>query len=286
MWYGTARLLKSYILSIDCPDRKGLVHQVTGVLFKHGLNIVSNGEYVDHEHARFFMRTEFMGGPAELPGLDELRAVLPEGHSLRLAEKRKKNIVLLVTREPHCLGDLLIRHTFDGLPANILAVVGNHDRLRPLVEKFGIPYHFVPHEGKEREAHEGEIQETVARYAPEYVVLAKYMRVLSAAFVERYRHRMLNIHHSFLPAFIGASPYRQAFERGVKIIGATAHFVTTDLDEGPIVAQDVIPVDHTHSAKDMAQAGLDVEKIVLAKALRLILDDRVFVFGNRTVIFD
>lgn len=278
--------MKTHILCIDCPDQKGIVHQITGVLYRHGLNVISNGEHVDHAAGRFFMRTEFMGEQSQLPGLSELKAVLPAEHNLRLVEKRKKNIVIMVSREPHCLGDLLIRHAFDALQANVLAVVGNHDRLQPLVEKFGIPYHFVTHEGKERVQHEAEISAAVAHYAPEYIVLAKYMRVLSEGFVNQYKHRMINIHHSFLPAFIGANPYRQAYERGVKIVGATAHYVTTDLDEGPIIAQSVIPVNQTHDAKEMAQAGADVEKNVLAQALKLVLDDRVFVHGNRTVIFD
>jgi len=277
--------VKKHVLCIDCPDQKGLVHKITGVLFKHGLNVVNNGEFVDHAHNRFFMRTEFLGGPAENPGLDELKAVLPAEHNIRLVEQRPKNIVLMVTKEAHCLGDLLIRHAYDGLQANILAVIGNHDRLRPLVEKFGIPYHFISHEGLTRDEHERKVLETLSGYAPEFIVLAKYMRILSDSFIERYRHRMINIHHSFLPAFIGANPYRQAFERGVKVIGATAHLVTKDLDEGPIIAQSTIPVDHTHNAQDMAQAGMDVEKIVLANALKLLLDDRVFVYGNRTAIF-
>lgn len=278
--------MKTHILCIDCPDQKGIVHHITGVLFRHGLNVVSNDEHVDHEAGRFFMRTEFEGEQSQLPSLSELKAVLPAEHNLRLVEKRKKNIVIMVSKEPHCLGDLLIRHAFDALQANVLAVVGNHDRLQSLVEKFGIPYHFVTHEGRERAQHEAEIMKVLEGYAPEYIVLAKYMRVLSETVVNRYRHRMVNIHHSFLPAFIGANPYRQAYERGVKIIGATAHFVTSDLDEGPIIAQSVIPVSHTHSARDMAQAGADVEKNVLAQALKLVLDDRVMVDGNRTVIFD
>jgi formyltetrahydrofolate deformylase len=167
-----------------------------------------------------------------------------------------------------------------------MAVAGNHATLGPLAERFDVPFHHVPHEGLERAAHEQAVVEVIDSYAPEFVVLAKYMRVLTPAFVARYRGRIINIHHSFLPAFIGASPYRQAFERGVKIIGATAHFVTDSLDEGPIIAQAVTPVDHTHTAADMAQAGRDVEKVVLARALRLVFEERVLVSGNRTVIFD
>ena len=278
--------MKTYILSIDCSDETGLVHKITGVLFRHGLNIVANGEFVDHDAGRFFMRTEFTGEPSQLPGLDAFRGILPADHNLRLAEKRKKNIVIMVTKEPHCLGDLLIRHAFENIEANVLAVLGNHDLLKPLTEKFGVPFHLVSHENKSREQHEQDVLAVLAQYSPEYVVMAKYMRILSDAFMARYPFRIVNIHHSFLPAFIGANPYRQAYERGVKIVGATAHFATKDLDEGPIIAQNVFPVDHTHSWKDMAQAGRDVETIVLARAIKLVFEDRVFVHGHRTIIFD
>ena len=278
--------MKTYILSIDCPDETGIVHKITGVLFRHGLNIMANGEFVDHQAGRFFMRTEFTGEPALLPRLDDFSGVLPAAHNLHLAERRKKNIVILVTTEPHCLGDLLIRHAFENIEANVLAVVGNHDLLRPLTEKFGVPFHFVSHESKSRQHYEEELIGVLARFSPEYIVMAKYMRILSEAFMARYPFRVVNIHHSFLPAFVGANPYRQAYERGVKIIGATAHFATKDLDEGPIIAQGVIPVAHTHSWKDMAQAGRDVETIVLARALKLVFEDRVFVHGHRTIIFD
>lgn len=154
-----------------------------------------------------------------------------------------------------------------------------------MVSRFGIPFHYISHEGKTREAHDQEMSEVIDAYHPEYLVLAKYMRVLSSAFVARFPNRIINIHHSFLPAFIGANPYRQAFERGVKIIGATAHFVNTDLDEGPIIAQNVIQVNHAQGARDMAQAGRDVEKIVLAQALKLVFAEKVFVSNNKTIIF-
>jgi formyltetrahydrofolate deformylase len=163
--------------------------------------------------------------------------------------------------------------------------VANHDLLRGLVERFGVPFHHVPHDGVSRAAHEEAFGRAIDAHGPAYVVLARYMRVLSEAFVARYAGRILNIHHSFLPAFAGASPYRQAFARGVKLIGATAHFVTAELDDGPIIAQDVIPVDHTFTPERMAQAGRDVEKLVLARAVRLVLEERVFVHGRRTVVF-
>ncbi len=273
------------ILLIDCPDETGLVHRVTGVLYRHGCNVVSNSEFVDREAAQFFMRTEFSGELDADAIVDELRGVLPKSATIRLADDGPRRIVVLATKEPHCLGDLLIRHEFGDMNARILAVISNHEALGNLVRKFDIPFHFISHEGLTREKHEAAVDSEIARYAPEYIVLAKYMRILTPAFVGQYPQRIINIHHSFLPAFTGAGPYRQAFERGVKIIGATAHFVNSGLDTGPIIAQDVIPVDHGHTAGDMARAGRDVEQIVLARALRLVFEERVFLSGNRTIIF-
>lgn len=277
-----------HILLMDGPDSKGLIYHVTGVLFRHNLNIIHNDEYVSPS-GRFFMRTEFEGTFDNAALLHELKTTLPDSTSqseitFRLNPKRKKNIVVMVTKEHHCLGELLIRYAFDELDADILAVVSNYNLLQPLVSKFGIPFHYVSHEGKTREEHEEAILRTMAIYEPEYVVLAKYMRVLTANFVNHFPNRIVNIHHSFLPAFIGANPYRQAYERGVKIIGATAHFVNNDLDEGPIIAQNVKEVDHRHSAADMATEGKDVEKIVLSQALKLVFNDRVFISGNRAIV--
>ena len=163
-------------------------------------------------------------------------------------------------------------------------MISNHDLLEPLATQFKLPFHHISHHDLSRPEHEAQVIETIDRYEPDYIVLAKYMRILSPEFVARYPARIINIHHSFLPAFIGANPYRQAFERGVKMIGATAHFVTDYLDEGPIIAQDIIPVDHTHTAADMAHAGRDVEKIVLARAVQLVFEERVFLSGSRSVI--
>ncbi len=275
-----------YVLLIDCPDQKGLVHHISGVLYRRGLNIIGNQEFVEHEEHRFFMRTTFQGSIDVADVLAELRLVLPETAHVSLEAHQKKNIVLLVTKEQHCLGDLLIRHQFGELNANILAVIGNHPDLGRFTHQFGINFHHVPHEGLERAQHEAKVLEVVARYQPEYLVLAKYMRILSPEFVAQFPNRIINIHHSFLPAFIGASPYRQAYERGVKIIGATAHIVNNDLDEGPIIVQNVIPVDHTYSVADMIRSGKDVEKIALARALQLVFDDKVAVNGNKTIVFD
>ncbi|QUJ68388.1 formyltetrahydrofolate deformylase [Photobacterium sp. GJ3] len=271
-------------LLTDCPDAMGLISKITNICYKHQLNIVHNKEFVDHGHRQFFMRTELEGVFNDDTFLFDLDRALPEGSHRRLVSSERKKIVIMVTKEAHCLGDILVK-AYDGtLDVDIAAVVGNYDKLANLVEKFGIPFHHVDHEGLNREEHEAKLLDCIAQYTPDYVVLAKYMRILTPDFVAQYPHRIINIHHSFLPAFIGAKPYLQAYERGVKIIGATAHFVTNDLDEGPIITQNVIPVDHNYSAEDMARSGRDVEKSVLSKALSLVLDDKVFVYGNRTVV--
>lgn len=273
------------ILMTDCADAQGLIAKITSVCFNHQLNIIKNSEFVDNAQGRFFMRTELEGHFHSEQLLQDLRQVLPAQNHMTLVSAGKKRIVILVTKEAHCLGDLLMKAYYGGLNVEIAAVVGNHDVLRELVEKFDIPFHLVSHEGLDRIQHEQALLAAVSQYSPDYLVLAKYMRVLTPDFVAEYPNRILNIHHSFLPAFIGAAPYRQAWERGVKIIGATAHFVNNCLDEGPIIKQDVIPVDHSYSALEMAKAGRDVEKSVLSKALQLVLNEQVVVYGNKTIVF-
>jgi formyltetrahydrofolate deformylase len=274
------------ILLIHCKDQSGLVYKITRVVYQHKLNIISNGEFVEHTLGHFFMRTEFSGDFDKEVFLKELRETLPPDANIKLNTRQKRDISILVTKEHHCLSDLLIRHSFNELDINLKCIISNYQNLESLVAKFDVPFHFISHEGKTREQHEDEVLKVINTYNPEFLVLAKYMRVLSPSFVTRFSNRIINIHHSFLPAFAGANPYNQAYERGVKIIGATAHFVNDNLDEGPIIAQSVIPVAHSHSAKEMALAGKDVEKIVLARSLKLVLSDRVFVYGNRTIIFD
>lgn len=291
------------LLLVECRDEPGLVHRITGVLLRGSCNVIGNHEFVDESSARFFMRTEFTG-EMEPDGLkQEVLALLPPKAQVRVSSLAPRRIVVLCSREHHCLADLLVRHAFGEINATILAVISNHARLGELVARFDLPFHLVSHvdeapaadpakaEGHSgpvlsRAEHEQRVLAVLAPYEPEYLVLAKYMRILSAGFVSRFANRIVNIHHSFLPAFTGAKPYAQAFERGVKIIGATAHFVTPELDQGPIIVQEVLPVDHTHGAQELAQAGRDVEKIALARALRLVFEDRVFLCGNRTVIFD
>ena len=271
-------------LLTHCSDAPGLIAKITNICYKHQLNIVHNNEFVDNTSGHFFMRTELEGIFNDETLLLDLDQALPKDTKRSLVSSSRKKVVILVTKEAHCLGDILIKAYDGSLNIDIAAVVGNYDTLQSLTEKFDIPYHHVCHEGLTREEHEEKMLAVIDQYEADYLVLAKYMRVLTPAFVERYNHRIINIHHSFLPAFIGAKPYLQAYERGVKIIGATAHFVTNDLDEGPIIKQDVIPVDHNFSAESMAQAGRDVEKNVLSKALNKVVNDHVFVHGNKTVI--
>jgi formyltetrahydrofolate deformylase len=276
------------IVLVDCPDDVGLIHRITGVLQDRRLNIESNHEFVDSSAGHFFFRAEVAPAAAPVPAArleEDLARVLPAGARIRVTRVERRPIVVCATREPHCLGELLLLDAVGELPGRIVAVVANHDVLRGLVERFGVPFHHVPHEGRPREAHEEALLGAIDAYEPAYIVLARYMRVLSPAAIARYPDRIINIHHSFLPAFAGASPYRQAFARGVKLIGATAHFVTDELDAGPIVAQDVTPVDHTFTPERMAQAGRNVEKLVLARAVSLVLEERVFLHGGRTVVF-
>ncbi|KLN96735.1 formyltetrahydrofolate deformylase [Moellerella wisconsensis] len=272
------------VLRTICPDAKGLIAKITNICYKHQLNIVQNNEFVDHLTGRFFMRTELEGIFNDETLLADLDDALPSGSKRELNAAGRRRIVIMVTKEAHCLGDLLMKSIYDGLDVEIAAVIGNHDTLKPLVEQFGITFHHISHEGLTREQHDEKMISQIDQYQPDYVVLAKYMRVLTPAFVQHYPNQIINIHHSFLPAFIGARPYHQAYERGVKIIGATAHFVNDSLDEGPIITQDVINVDHTFTADDMMRAGRDVEKNVLSQALYWVLAQRVFVYGNRTVI--
>lgn len=276
--------MKEYRLLIEAKDTKGLVYNISKILFEHNLNIVNNAEYVDNDTDEFFMRTVITGTFDEQQLFNELKTILPKNASIKLTNNDKKDIVILATKEMHCIGDLLIKYTAGELDANITAVVSNHDSLRGLVEKFDIPFEYVSHEDLSREAHEELIIKAIKKYDYELIVLAKYMRILTPNFVNTFPKQVLNIHHSFLPAFIGANPYKQAHKRGVKIIGATSHWVTDDLDEGPIIAQDITRVDHNYSWEDMRDAGRNVEKVVLSNALDLVLKDKVFIFGNKTVI--
>ncbi|NJM94579.1 MAG: formyltetrahydrofolate deformylase [Cytophagales bacterium] len=275
----------SHILLVDCPDERGLIFRITQVISSKGLNIYGNREFVD-DMDHFFMRSEIIGALHAEQIIQELQNILPATATIRLFEKRKKKIVVLATKEHHCLSDLLVRNHFGDLPIEIQGVISNYDTLRDFTERLGIEFTHIPAEGMSREEHEREVMAAIRRYSYDYLVLAKYMRILSPWFVAEFKNQIINIHHSFLPAFVGANPYKQAYERGVKLIGATAHFVNNDLDEGPIIAQSIIPVNHTYNATEMRKAGRDVEKIVLATALKNVVEDRVFVRNNKTVLFD
>ena len=276
--------MEQYTLLISTNDAKGLIYNISKVLFANNLNIDQNAEYVDPETKDFFMRSIISGKVMQNILLKELTEVLPQGSIIKLNKISKKDVVLLATKESHVLGDLLIRYASNELNANIKAVIANHEDLRSLVEKFDIPFFCISAENITKQKHEEMIMQKIDEFNPELIVLAKYMRILSSNFVAHYIGKVLNIHHSFLPAFIGANPYKQAHQRGVKIIGATAHYVTNDLDEGPIIYQDVVRVDHTYSWEDMRKAGRNVEKVVLSNAFDLLLNDRVFVYKNKTVI--
>ncbi|HOZ78836.1 MAG TPA: formyltetrahydrofolate deformylase [Ferruginibacter sp.] len=274
------------VILIQCKDRVGLVADIAGVIAKLGINIVAMKEHVDTLENRFFVRIVVDGVLEAMPIWTDLKAILPEGAEIAVNPSTQKKVIVLVTKEYHCLGDILIRNHFKTLGAEVQCVIGNHPTLQDVCKRFDIPFHFVPHENKEKDVFESEVVTVIEKYKTDYLVLAKYMRILSPSFVEKFAHRIINIHHSFLPAFIGASPYRQAFERGVKLIGATAHFVTNDLDEGPIIAQQIIPVNHSFTASDMVRSGKEIETAVLAKALQLVFEERVLIWKNKTVIFE
>lgn len=277
--------MKKYILKIECQDEKGLIYRICDVVFKNRLNIETNNEFVDYETARFFMRATLCGEINIAEFVGTLGAFLPKGALIECVEVCKKNIIILATKEAHCIGDLLIKFDSGELNANILAVIANRENLKELVDKFNIPFHYINADGIDRVKHEKLVLEAMGRYEFDYAILAKYMRILSPEFVKHYPNKLINIHHSFLPAFIGANPYKQAYERGVKIIGATAHFVNDDLDEGPIIAQDVIRVNHEMSWQQMQKAGRNCEKNVLSTALDLALEDRLFVYKNKVIVF-
>lgn len=274
------------ILIIQCRDRVGLVAAITTVLAEADLNIISMREHVDMEENQFFARIEVEGVNNPQKVETAITNLLPPYSLVKINPLPEKKIVVLVTKEYHCLSDILTRNYFRTLGANVECVVGNHPDLKSITEKFSIPFHLVSHENKSRETFEAELMNKIIPYKPDYLVLAKFMRILSPGFVKSFELKIINIHHSFLPAFTGASPYRQALKRGVKIIGATAHFVTNNLDEGPIITQKIIQVNHSFNLKDLIRAGRENETATLVQAMQLVFEDRVFVFKNKTIVFE
>lgn len=280
----TARLL------ITCPDRPGIVAAVSNFLFNHGANITALDQHsTDPEGGLFFMRLEF-----QTPHLDVSREILEKAFAERVAARFEmdwrityaadlKKVAVLVSKYDHALLELLWRHSNQELPCQLTQVISNHEDLRPEVERFGIPFHHVPVSKENKEQAEARMLELLG--ATELVVLARYMQILTAGFVAHYPNKIINIHHSFLPAFVGANPYKQAYTRGVKIIGATAHYVTEELDQGPIIEQDVARVSHRHDVAGLVRLGRDLERNVLARAVQWHLEDRIIVYGNKTVVF-
>jgi formyltetrahydrofolate deformylase len=274
------------IIVIQCVDRVGLVASITAVLANEQHNIVSLREHVDQTYNRFFMRLDITYNGEGISLEKKLRVVLPPDADIRINPLPNKKVIIMVTKEYHCLADILIRNYYGTLGASVLAVIGNHAVLQDICKRFDMPFFAISHEQISKDEFEEKIFTVINQYEPDYIVLAKFMRILSLVLVAKFPMRIINIHHSFLPAFIGANPYKQAFERGVKLVGATAHFVSDELDEGPIIAQQIISVNHSYTASDMVKAGKEIETAVLVKALKLVFEDRVFVYKNKTVVFD
>jgi formyltetrahydrofolate deformylase len=279
----------TYVLTIMCPDRPGIVHAVSGFLVGHGGNILESQQFDDLDESRFFMRVRFAADPPA--GLEQLRSEFAETAD-RFAmtwelwdATAPYRTLILVSKLTHCLNDLLFRLRNGGLQIDVPAVVSNHRDAEPLVASYGIDFHHVPVTEATKADAEARLLELVDDLDIDLVVLARYMQVLSDGTCKSLEGRAINIHHSFLPSFKGAKPYHQAFARGVKLIGATAHYVTADLDEGPIIEQDVVRVDHRFDPSELVRAGRDVEAQVLSRAVRWHSESRVLLNGSRTVVF-
>ena len=280
-----------YILTLRCPDAPGIIHAVSGALLQLQGNVLEQAQYMNESTGIFVMRTRF-----EAAGLDadSVRGIIEEATgqfdptiTLR-AEDDLPRVLIMVSQYDHCLVDLLYRQAHGEIRMDVPVIVSNHEVCRPIAEQYGIPFEYVPLqkgvEGAKQEA-ENRLRALIDEYDIDAVILARYMQILSDDLCRDLEGRAINIHHSFLPGFKGARPYHQAYDRGVKLIGATAHFVTADLDEGPIIEQDVERVEHHQTADDLAQIGSDIERLVLARAVKLFAEDRVLLDGHRTVVF-
>lgn len=278
-----------YILTLSCPDRTGIVYRVTGLLFELGCNIRDAQQFGDEESGRFFLRVHFdMAGGAALEALRERFAALAGEYAMdwQLHDARRRaRLLVLVSKQGHCLNDLLFRAHSQQLKVDIAAVASNHADFAALSASYGVPFQHLPVSAENRAQQEQQIIDLVEREQIDLVVLARYMQILSPRLCAALAGRAINIHHSFLPSFKGAQPYHQAHARGVKIIGATAHYVTADLDEGPIIEQDVARVDHAMTPRDLVRLGSDVESLVLARAVRRHVEHRILLNGHRTVVF-
>ena len=279
-----------YVLTFSCPDRPGIVNAVSGLLFGHGGNILESQQYGDTETGRFFMRTVIsLVDTSAFATLSAEMAAIATRFDMQWSMRdrsQRRRVMLLASRFDHCLADVLYRWRIGELPMEIVAIVSNHPRDTYRHLDFGdIPFHYLPASRDDKTAHESRLLALIEQTGTELVVLARYMQILSSDLATRLNGRCINIHHSFLPGFKGARPYHHAHARGVKLIGATAHFVTADLDEGPIIEQDTQRVSHHDTPTDLIRIGRDIERRVLAQALRCYLDDRILLNGQRTVVF-
>ena len=282
--------MRYLILHINCPDQRGIIAQFTNILYDHGANVLNLEQHVEPDEKLFFMRIH-----ADLVNMEISEDAL---HEIIMAQVKKmdakiqfyypeniQKMAIFVTKESAPLYDLLIKHKAGELPCEISCVISNHNDLSDIAKQFNIPFHHLPVSPKNKDEQERAIRKLMKKENINVLVLARYMQILSSEFVQEYHGRIINIHHGFLPAFKGKSPYRQAWERGVKMIGATAHYVTADLDEGPIIEQDVVSVNHQHSVQEMIQAGRDIERRVLTSAVTDHLEHRIILDGRRTIIF-
>ena len=283
--------MKKAILRIHCPDREGLVHEITGFIAQHNGNILELEQFVDQKSSVFFMRVVWDMTGFRIPIVDFGSSFLLMQKELRATywindSEKKDGMAVFVSKEMHCLAELLIQQHMGNLPVDIKIIISNHEHGRELVEKFGIE--FVHTDGVNREPEEVEKEQLdhLSRHKINVIALARYMRILTGDFVNLYPDRIINVHHSFLPAFAGANPYRQAYERGVKIIGATSHFVTKDLDQGPIIAQDTRDVHHGYSVNLLKKVGQDIEKKVFIQALQKYAERKIIRHGNKTIVFE
>ncbi len=278
------------ILLLSCADQKGLVAGISDFVFRHNGNILHADEHADSESDKFLMRVEFDPSGFDINLDDFARHFSPIAQRFdmdwRLARSSyRPRMVILVSRYDHCLVDLLYRHKSGELSCEIPLIISNHPDNQPVADFYQIPYTTVRIEKETKQQDEQKILGLLEQVRPDFLVLARYMQILSNEFVHRYEHRIINIHHSFLPAFVGAKPYHQAFTRGVKLIGATSHYVTEVLDDGPIIEQDVVRISHRDTLDDLLQKGRDLEKVVLSRAVRWQLENRILLYGNKTVVF-
>lgn len=277
-----------YILTLSCPDRVGIVHRISGLLLAHDGNIIDAQQFGDRQSGQFFLRVHFSLPEPSIETLKDEMAKAGDEFAMRWqinAAATKARLMILVSKQGHCLNDLLFRVHSGQLNAQVAAVVSNHQDFAGLAQSYNIPFHYLPVTPETKTEQEQAIIDLVQTLEIDLVVLARYMQILSGSLCEQLQGRAINIHHSFLPSFKGAKPYYQAHTRGVKLIGATAHYVTADLDEGPIIEQDIERVDHAMSVADLTRVGSDVESLVLARAVKGHIEHRILLNGNRTVVF-